>query len=52
VTKFAVGVSQALTGGVDAFVRAENVGNNLRFELDNYKSPMPRSVIVGANVRY
>ncbi len=52
VTKFAVGISQALTKGVTAFARAENIGNTLRFERENSTIPMPRSVFVGANLRY
>ncbi len=52
VTKFAVGVSQMLTRGLTAFVRAENVGNVLRYEHNNGYIPTPRSVIVGANVHY
>jgi outer membrane receptor protein involved in Fe transport len=53
VTKFAVGVSQGLTKNLTAFLRAENVGNNLRFEQSNASFPTkPRSVLMGANVRY
>ncbi len=52
VTKFSVGVSQAVTKGLTAFVRAENVGNNLRAEQANTSIPVPRSVSVGANFRY
>jgi outer membrane receptor protein involved in Fe transport len=52
VTKFAVGVSQVLTNNLTAFARAENVGNSLRFEYSNSSIPAPRSVVVGANVRY
>jgi outer membrane receptor protein involved in Fe transport len=52
VTKFAVGVRQGLRKDVTAFVRAENIGNTLRAELTNNLIPTPRSVIVGANVRY
>ncbi len=54
VTKFAVGASQALSGSVKVFGRAENVGNNLRYEQFNrlFNLPMPRSFIVGAELRY
>ncbi len=52
VTKFAVGVSQELTKNLGGFVRAENVGNNLRYETTNLNIPTPRRVIVGANIRY
>jgi outer membrane receptor protein involved in Fe transport len=52
VTKFAVGVRQQLTKGLTAFARVENVGNTLRFEQNNLNLPSPRSVMVGANVRY
>ncbi len=52
VTKFAVGVSQVLSKGLTAFVRAENVGNNLRSEQTNTSISTPRSVVVGANLRY
>ncbi len=52
VTKFTVGVSQQVAKGLTVFVRAENVGNTLRYEQYNANMPMPRSVIVGANVRY
>jgi len=52
VTKFALGVRQVMRKGLDVFVRAENVGNNLRAEVTNDLIPTPRSVIVGANVRY
>ncbi len=53
VTKFAVGVSQALTRGVTAFARAQNVGNTLRYEQNNNLPVVtPRSVVVGANLRY
>ncbi len=52
VTKLGVGLSQTLTSQVTAFTRLENVGNNLRFEANNITFRMPRSVIVGANVRY
>ncbi len=52
VTKFAVGVSQELRKGLTAFVRAENVGNTLRFEQYNSNIPTPRSLLVGVNVRY
>ncbi len=52
VAKFAVGVNQVVARNVTAFVRAENVGNNLRFEQYNLNIPTPRSVVVGVNVRY
>jgi outer membrane receptor protein involved in Fe transport len=53
VTKFTVGASQAVTKGVTAFVRAENIGNSLRYEELNFGFiPTPRTVIVGANLRY
>ncbi len=52
VTKFAVGVSQALTKGLTTFVRAENVGNTLRSERFNVNIPIPRSLMVGATFRY
>jgi outer membrane receptor protein involved in Fe transport len=52
VTKFTIGVSQQVAKGVQAFLRAENVGNTLRYEQYNASMPMPRTVIVGANVRY
>ncbi len=52
VTKFAVGANQVLMRGVTAFVRAENVGNNLRYELNSSNIPMPRSVVLGANFHY
>ncbi len=53
VTKFSVGVSQVVTNQLTAFARAENVGNNLRNEQDDYLTfPKPRSVLVGANFRY
>jgi outer membrane receptor protein involved in Fe transport len=53
VTKFAVGVTQTLRDGLAVYARAENVGNNLRSEHFNAGNiPMPRSVVVGATVRY
>jgi len=52
VTKFAMGVRQVLTKDVTAFVRAENVGNNLRYEQFSSYIPTPRTVLVGADVRY
>lgn len=52
VTKFSLGVNQTVTEGLTAFLRAENAGNTLRFEQDNLHIPRPRSVIVGANVRF
>jgi outer membrane receptor protein involved in Fe transport len=53
VTKLALGVSQQLTAQVTTFVRADNVGNNLRYEQDNANwLPVPRTVMLGANVRY
>jgi outer membrane receptor protein involved in Fe transport len=52
VTKFALGVSQVVRKSLDVFVRAENVGNNLHAEVTNDLIPTPRSVLVGANVRY
>jgi len=52
VTKFALGVSQELRNGLEAFVRAENVGNSLRYEQNNYNIPTTRRVTVGANIRY
>jgi len=35
VTKVGMGVSQVLRQGLTAFVRAENLGNNLRYEVNN-----------------
>ncbi len=52
VTKFAVGVNQRLTSHLTAFARAENLGNTMRPEGGNLAIPTPRSVLVGANVRY
>ncbi len=52
VTKFAVGASQMLTRDLTGFVRAENVGNTLRYEQYNNNIPAPRSVVAGLNVRY
>jgi outer membrane receptor protein involved in Fe transport len=52
VTKVAIGVSQVIAKGLTGFARVENVGNNLRYEQYNAQIPMPRSVLVGANVRY
>jgi outer membrane receptor protein involved in Fe transport len=52
VTKFAIGASQTLGNGVTAFLRAQNVSNTLRFEQTNLNIPTPRSVLVGASVRY
>jgi outer membrane receptor protein involved in Fe transport len=52
VTKVAVSVSQMLMKGFTAFARAENLGNNHRYEGNNFNIPTPRSVLVGANVRY
>ncbi len=52
VTKFAVSIGQVVTKSVTAFVRAENVGNNLRYEQNNENVPMPRRVIVGANFKF
>jgi len=52
VTKFAVGVSHGLTKDVTAFARAENVGNTLRAEQTNSQIPKPRSVTIGASLRY
>jgi outer membrane receptor protein involved in Fe transport len=52
VMKFGVGASQAFGKSFEAFVRADNVGNNLRSEQNNFQIATPRSVIVGANVRY
>ena len=52
VTKLALGVTQEVTRGLAAFVRAENVTNTLRFEQDNSQIPMPRTVVVGANLHY
>ncbi len=52
VTKFSVGLSEVLTEGLTAFVRAENVGNNLRYEQDNSNMPRPRSIVIGVNVRH
>ncbi len=52
VTKVGIGVQQQLTRDVTAFVRAENVGNTLRYEESNLNIPTPRSVMVGANVHY
>jgi len=52
VTKFGIGVTQELSKTLSAFVRATNVGNTLRYEQNNSQIPMPRSLVVGANVRY
>jgi outer membrane receptor protein involved in Fe transport len=52
ITKFAVGVSQVIRQNVTAFMRAENLGNNQRYEDVNTNIPMPRSVLVGATVQY
>ncbi len=52
VTKFNVGVNQVLRNGVTAFVRAENVGNNLRYEQQNLLIPTPRTILAGATFRY
>jgi outer membrane receptor protein involved in Fe transport len=52
VTKIALGMSQEMAKGVTAFVRVDNVGNNLRFESINTNLPTPRTATVGANVRY
>jgi len=52
VTKFALGVSQTLRDGLEAFVRAENVGNSLRYEQNNLTIPTTRTVTAGASVRY
>ncbi len=52
ITKFGVSVSQVLSKGVTAFAHAENVGNNLRYERNNSIIPTPRSVLVGATLRY
>ncbi len=52
VTKFAVAVSQVLRQGFTAFVRAENVGNTQRPERHNLNVATPRSLLVGASVRY
>jgi len=52
VTKFALGVSQEVTKRLSAFVRAENLGNNLRTEDYNLNLPVPRSVMVGATFHY
>jgi hypothetical protein len=52
VTKFGVGVTQDLTARMTGFARVENVGNNLRFEESNTIIPVPRSVLVGATIRY
>jgi len=52
VTKFTVAVSQKLTNNLTAFLRAENVGNNQRYEQDNSLiAPRSRTVLVGANLR-
>ncbi len=48
VTKFAVGMTQALGNGLTTFLRVENLGNSLRYEQYNLNIPKPRSVIVGA----
>jgi len=50
VTKFAIGISQQLAKSIGAFVRFENLGNNLRYEANNYNIPMSRSVMVGATL--
>lgn len=52
VTKLSVGVSQGFTRSVTAFVRAENIGNSLRAEETNVNLSTPRSLLVGATVRY
>ena len=52
VTKFAVGVSQVVRTDLTAFVRAENIANDLRFESSNISIPRPRSMTVGVTVRY
>ena len=52
VTKLSVGVSQGFTRSVTAFVRAENIGNSLRAEETNANLSTPRSLLVGATVRY
>lgn len=52
VTKFSVGASQSLTKYVSAFVRAENLGNTLRYEENNTNIPTPRAVVVGGTFRY
>ncbi len=52
VTKFGVSVSQMLRRDLTIFARVENVGNNLRPENLNTTIPTPRSLLVGATVRY
>ncbi len=52
VTKLAVGVSQTLRRGVSGFVQVDNLGNNLRYEQDNQTFRTPRTIMVGANLRY
>jgi outer membrane receptor protein involved in Fe transport len=52
VAKFAVSMRQELRKGLEAFLRVDNAGNNLRYEQFNYNVPMPRSVTVGATFRY
>ncbi len=52
VTKIGLGLTQELAAGLTVFIRAENVGNNLRFEAANSSIPTPRSVTLGASIRY
>jgi outer membrane receptor protein involved in Fe transport len=52
VTKLGFGLSQQVTEHFTAFVHAENLGNNLRFEQYNATPPKPRSATVGATLRY
>jgi len=52
VTKLAVGVSQGFTKAITGFVHVENIGNSLRSEQFGYNIPVPRTVTVGAIVRY
>jgi outer membrane receptor protein involved in Fe transport len=52
VTKFTISVNQDVNRFITGFVRAENVGDNLRYESNNVTTQVPRTVIVGARFRY
>ncbi|MGH9892373.1 MAG: hypothetical protein ACREA0_10390, partial [bacterium] len=52
VAKLGLGMTHEFTSRLRAFVRAENLGNNLRTENFNLMIPTPRSVIAGVRLRY
>jgi outer membrane receptor protein involved in Fe transport len=52
IDKLSLGASQDLSQQVSAFLQADNVGNNRRFESSNINPSMGRTLTLGLRARY